>query len=112
MSRSDDDRLRDVEAACTAIGSYVTRIDFDNEIVFDAIRARLIEIGEAVKDIQPGLLSQESEIPWKEISRMRDQLTHRYFDTTHSIVHATAINDVPKLAAAVHRILQKSSMSR
>jgi uncharacterized protein with HEPN domain len=38
---------------------------------------------------------------------MRDQLAHRYFDTAHSIVRATAINDVPALAAAVERLLKR-----
>jgi uncharacterized protein with HEPN domain len=29
---------------------------------------------------------------------------HHYFDTAHSIVHATAANDVPRLSAAVERL--------
>jgi uncharacterized protein with HEPN domain len=66
----------------------------------------LIEIGEAVKDIDPKLLATESAIPWVDVSRMRDQLAHRYLDTAHSIVRATAINDVPILAAAVKRLLK------
>ncbi|MDP9026592.1 MAG: DUF86 domain-containing protein, partial [Actinomycetota bacterium] len=61
--------------------------------------------GEAVKDINPEVLVAEPEIPWAEIARMRDQLTHRYFDTAHSIVSATAANNVPPLAAAVARLL-------
>jgi hypothetical protein len=32
----------------------------DDDIVFDAIRVRLIEIGEAVKDIDPKLLATET----------------------------------------------------
>ena len=68
-------------------------------MVLDAIRVRLIEIGEAVKDIDPALLATEPGIPWTDISRMRDQLAHRYFDTAHSIVRTTAAHDVPVLAA-------------
>ena len=45
------------------------------------------------------------EVPWAEIARMRDMLAHRYFDTTHAIVMATARNDVPRLAEAVRRML-------
>lgn len=105
MSRPDRERLRDILAACEAIASYVVREDVHEDIVFDAIRVRLIEIGEAVKDIDPDLLAAEPAIPWTEISRMRDQLAHRYFDTAHSIVRATAANDIPPLAAAVVRLL-------
>lgn len=109
MSRPDRERLRDIQAACVAIASYVSREDVGDDIVFDAIRVRLIEIGEAVKDIDPNLLAGEPAIPWVEISRVRDQLAHRYFDTAHSTVRATAKNDVPALAAAVERLYRRTS---
>jgi uncharacterized protein with HEPN domain len=105
VSRPAHDRLIDIRIACQAIANYAKRPDVDDDIVFDAIRVRLIEIGEAVKDIDPSVLEAEPTIPWVEIPRMRDQLTHRYFDTAHSIVRATALNDVPALAAAVNRLL-------
>jgi uncharacterized protein with HEPN domain len=104
--RSDQDRLKDIAAACDAITSYLGRSTVDGDIIYDAIRARLIEIGEAVKDLDPKLLASEPDIPWSDIARMRDQLTHHYFDTAHSIVHATAANDVPRLADAVARLLR------
>lgn len=107
MSRPDRERLGDIQAACEAIAADSMRKDIDDDIVFDAMRVRLIEIGEAVKDIDPELLATEPDIPWAEISRMRDQLAHRYFDTAHSIVRATAANDVPSLAAAVTRLLAR-----
>jgi hypothetical protein len=63
--------------SCAAIADYLERAGVDDDIVFDAIRVRLIEIGEAVKDIDPKLLESEPAIPWTEIARMRDQLAHR-----------------------------------
>ena len=36
---------------------------------------------------------------------MRDQLAHRYFDTSHAILTATVRNDLPELRAAVERLL-------
>lgn len=105
MSRRTADRLRDIAASCAAISRYVVHADIDGEIVFDAIRARLIEIGEAVKDLDPAITSREPDIPWSDIARMRDHLAHRYFDTTHSIVETTARHDIPLLAAAVDRML-------
>ena len=107
MSRPLTDRLGDIKAACEAITNYVARDGIDDDIVFDAIRVRLIEIGEAVKDIDPVVLAREPAIPWKEIARMRDHLTHRYFDSTHSIVRMTAANDVPALIAAVDRLIEE-----
>lgn len=100
--------MRDIQVACAAIASYIARDDVGDDIVFDAVRVRLIEIGEAVKDIDPKHLAGEAGIPWIEISRMRDQLAHRYFDTAHSVVRATAKNDVPALAAAVERLYRRT----
>lgn len=107
MNRPARERFGDIEAVCEAIKQYLTRDGADEDMVFDAIRVRLIEIGEAVKDIDPSLLVTEPGIPWTDISRMRDQLAHRYFDTAHSIVRTTAAHDVPALAAAVKRILHR-----
>ncbi|QTX06172.1 DUF86 domain-containing protein [Agromyces archimandritae] len=76
------------------------------DLVFDAVRIRLVEIGEAVKDIPPEVLVGEPTIPWGEIARMRDHLTHRYFDTVHALVMNTARTDIPRLAAAVQRLRQ------
>ena len=105
MSRPERERLTDVLAACDAITSYLDREGLDDDIRFDAIRVRLIEIGEAVKDLSPELRASEPGVPWTEIARMRDHLAHRYFDTAHSLVRATAQTDVPRLADAVRRML-------
>lgn len=104
MSRPEQERLRDILAACEAIASYLER-DLDDDVRYDAIRVRLIEIGEAAKDLGSAVRESEPDVPWAEIARMRDHLAHRYFDTAHSVVRATANHDVPGLAAAVTRLL-------
>lgn len=73
-------------------------------MAFDAIRVRLIEIGEAAKDLDPDLTASEPGIPWAQLARMRDHLAHRYFDTTHALVFDTARHDAPRLADAVARL--------
>ncbi|PRI12649.1 HepT-like ribonuclease domain-containing protein [Leucobacter massiliensis] len=107
MSRNDRDRLQDVLIACSAIENHLARAAADEDLVFDAIRIRLVEIGEAVKGLSAENLVNEAGVPWSDITRMRDFLTHRYFDTAHSIVFATARNDIPMLAAAAERLLAR-----
>ena len=109
MSRRDDDRLVDVIAAAEAIASHLERGDLDDGLVFDAVRVRLIEIGEAVKDIDPKRLAEEPTVPWRDVAGMRDHLAHRYFDTAHSIVQATIDHDLPPLVAAAKRLLEGTS---
>ena len=109
MSRRDEERLIDVVAAAEAIASHLERGGLDDGLVFDAVRVRLIEIGEAVKDIDPELLAVEPTVPWRDVAGMRDHLAHRYFDTAHSIVQATIDHDLPPLVAAAKRLLEMSS---
>lgn len=66
---------------------------------------RLIEIGEAVKAIDPELLALEPAISWIDVAGMRNHLAHRYFDTARAIVQATIDGDLPPLIAAVERLL-------
>lgn len=89
MTRHDDQRLADIIAAAAAIADHTRRGGLDDGLVFDAVRVRLIEIGEAVKGIDPELLALEPDIPWIDVAGMRNHLAHRYFDTAHPIVQAT-----------------------
>ena len=104
--RHDRQRLEDIVAASEAIGAHMRRGGLDDGLVYDAVRVRLIEIGEAVKDIDPELLDSEADIHWSAITGMRDHLAHRYFDTEHGIVAATIEEDIPPLIAAVGRLLE------
>jgi len=107
VSRQDTERLADIIVAAEAIAEHLTRGDLSDGLVFDAVRVRLIEIGEAVKDLDTELLDGEPGIPWRDVTGMRDHLTHRYFDTTHAIVQATVERDVPRLEEAARRLLDR-----
>jgi len=104
VTRRDQDRLDDIVDALRAIESHLQRGTLDDGLVFDAVRLRLIEIGEAVKGIGAETLALERDIPWVDIAGMRDRLTHHYFDTSHALVQATIEHDLPALADAVTRL--------
>lgn len=105
MSRHDVDRLGDVVQAVDAIGDHLARGDLHDGLVYDAVRVRLIEIGEAVKAIDPVLLAAEPDVPWSAIARMRDHLAHHYFDTDHAIVIDVVDHELGPLRGAAARLL-------
>ena len=105
MSRRDRQRLDDILAAVEAIRAHLTRGDLGDGLIFDAVRVRLIEVGEAVKVLPPDLLSHQPQIPWALIARMRDRLAHRYFDTSHAILKATVDHDLPELEQAARSLI-------
>jgi len=66
----DRQRLADIQAAIDAIRSHLHRGDLSDGLVFDAIRIRLLEIGEAVKALPAEVLSSQPGIPWIQIARI------------------------------------------
>ena len=104
MSYRDRQRLADIQAAIDAIRSHLQRGDLTDGLIFDAVRIRLLEIGEAVKALPDDLLATQPSIPWRQIARMRDHLAHRYFDTAHAILQATVDDDLPDLERAIQAL--------
>src|SRR6266571_8291775 len=106
MSYRERQRLADIQAAIDAIRSHLQRGTLTDGLVFDAVRIRLLEIGEAIKALPADLLDTQPSIPWRQITRMRDHLAHRYFDTAHAILQATVDDDLPELERAINALAQ------
>jgi uncharacterized protein with HEPN domain len=104
VSYRDRQRLADIQAAIDAIRSHLQRGGLTDGLIFDAVRIRLLEIGEAVKALPADLLDTQPDIPWRQVAGMRDHLAHRYFDTAHAILKATVDDDLPELERAVQQL--------
>ena len=111
-SRHDEERLADIVDAIAAISSHLTRGDLSDGLIFDAVRLRLIEIGEAVKLLDPQLVASEPDIRWSDAAGMRDWLAHHYFDTSRAVIEATIAEDLPTLAAAVLKLEARLERSK
>lgn len=70
-----------------------------------------MEIGEAVKHVDPQLLATQPAIAWKQIARMRDVLVHHYHDTDFAIVEAVINERLPSLREAVEKLRRIDSDS-
>ena len=111
-ARHDDERLADIVDAISAIRSHLTRGDLSDGLIFDAVRVRLIEIGEAVKLLDPKLVASEPDVKWSDAAGMRDWLAHHYFDTSRAVVEVTVTEDLPPLEAAVLRLQARLELSK
>ncbi|MBT2502593.1 HepT-like ribonuclease domain-containing protein [Curtobacterium sp. ISL-83] len=104
MNRDIRDRLDDVIQACGVIRRYVSDDSLPEDLVYDAVRMRLVEIGEAVRMLPSSVTAAEPDIPWSRVSLLGERMTRRYFDTTPSVVFSTARADVPHLCDAARRL--------
>ena len=107
MTRREGAWLVDIAEAITAVERHLAAGTLAEGVVYDACRARLIEIGEAVKHPDPVLLQSVPDIRWRAIARMRDQLAHHYFDTDHAIVTQAVTEELPRLRDAVAALMQR-----
>ena len=90
----------------------MTYEDFSNDEKTQFALIRVIEIiGEASKKIPPDIKDQSQEIPWREISGMRDLLVHDYFGVNIQVVWETAKNDLPELKEKIQKLIQDLSKS-
>jgi len=109
VTRGAGQRLGDIVLACDEIAGYLTEGPAEDPlsvgIVFAAVTSRLIIIGAAIRGLDAQLLRQAPEVPWRQVSDMRNHLAHRYFDTHHAIVLSTVVDDIPVLRAAALRLL-------
>jgi uncharacterized protein with HEPN domain len=74
----------------------------------DAISLRLQVIGESVKNVEKidkEFLKNYSAINWREIMKLRDLISHHYYELDYEIVFDICKNEIPKLEVIVSKII-------
>lgn len=109
MRKDDRVRLQHMLDAANEALTFIQgriRADLDNDrmLVLSLIRELEI-IGEAASKISAETRSQNTSIPWQDISGMRNRLIHAYFDVDLDTVWSTVSRDLPTLKAELEKIL-------
>jgi len=109
MKRTYEDYINDIVEAIALIEEFTEGMEFedferDRKTQFAVIRA-LEVIGEAAKAIPTEFKVKHPEVPWREMSRMRDKLIHAYFGVDLRVVWKTIKEDIPELSKKLRKIL-------
>ena len=98
--------LRDkdyIEHILHAIGKIHNYVDvsgkdgfFQDEMVQDAVIRNLEVIGEAVSKLSESTKAENEQLPWRQISGMRNRLIHGYMTTNLEIVWNTVEKVLPE----------------
>jgi uncharacterized protein with HEPN domain len=111
MPKDDSVRLRHMldaarQAMIFAKGKNRADLDADLMLVFAMVKAIEI-IGEAANQVTESTRARVPELPWADIIAMRHRLVHAYFDINLDILWQTIQQDLPPLAAALEKVLQR-----
>jgi uncharacterized protein with HEPN domain len=110
MSRDEQERLRDIKDAISAIHDHLASADEastarEDPLLHDALLFQFVVIGEAVKNLSQGTRESAPEIPWTDIAGLRDLIAHEYFRIDIHRVLEIVERDLPPLERAIDRLL-------
>ena len=79
----------------------------DNEEKIFAVVKILEIVGEAARHIPKSLRAKYPTVPWKQVTGMRDRLTHEYFSVDLEVVWRTIHEDLPPLINIAKQMLEE-----
>lgn len=101
----DTEYLLDILEAAKLASAYIsgkTREQFSRDTQCqDAVIRRLEIIGEAARRISAKTQALLPDLPWQEMTRMRNLMIHEYDDVDLTIVWDTAQNHLPLLVKRI-----------
>lgn len=112
MNERDQVYLHHILDAVSQIQSFRKGINSAAELRDSALPRAGIErmltvIGEAAKHVSPRLKETHPDIPWREISGMRDKIIHHYFGVDYDAVWLTITTDLPDPKEKISLILDQ-----
>jgi uncharacterized protein with HEPN domain len=111
MKRLIRDYLEDIYKEMERAEKFVENLDFsdimdDDKTLYACIRSLEI-IGEAVKRIPDDFRKKYEEVPWKDMSGMRDVLIHDYLGANTDVIWKTIKEDIPKVKPIFKKMLEE-----
>ena len=99
------DRVEDIIAAIDDIGGFLDGFSegsfiADRRTVF-AVTHLVQNIGEAAKNLAPGIEARHPHIPWPDVRSMRERIVHEYWTVDPHILWRVATDDLAPLRAAM-----------
>jgi uncharacterized protein with HEPN domain len=83
-----------------------SRKDLDDDRMLTLAITKSIEIiGEAASRVTESCKAENDNIPWNDVTGMRNRLIHGYFDINLDIVWETIQTDLPELIESLENIL-------
>lgn len=104
------DYVRDIYEEIQLVIAFTQGMTYD-DYLWDKKTQRAIEkclgnMGEAAKRVPESIRKKHPEIPFKQMSQMREIVVHDYDGINYMIVWETVTKDIPPLEEKMHEMLQ------
>ncbi len=110
-NRDYRDYLQDILDAVDDIESFVDDMTYEAFIkdrkTLNAVVRSIEIIGEASKNIPETMKTKYKELPWKQMTGMRDKLIHAYFGIDTETLWKAVKENIPPLKKAIQKILKE-----
>jgi uncharacterized protein with HEPN domain len=108
--REYGDYIEDILDSINAAEEFIVGMNFedfekDRKTIYAVIRAIEV-IGESAKNIPLFIRKRYPEIPWGDMTGMRDRVIHGYFGVDLRVVWETATHDLSMVRPLVQRVLE------
>lgn len=81
---------------------------FSDRMLLHSLVRSIEIVGEAAVHVSAELKDRTPEVPWYDLTGMRNRLIHAYFDIDPDIVWSTTTVDLPPLIELLNGLLEES----
>jgi len=110
MTRDSSLFIKDILGAINDIETFIGDMDFKAFSADKKTRSAVIHeieiIGEAAKNISKPLQVKYNELPWQDMAKLRDKISHFYFGVNYEIVWKVVKDRLPEIKMAAGKMLK------
>lgn len=111
MKRAYNLFIKDILEAIESIKNFIGHMDFEEFMKDDktssAVIRKLEIIGEATKNIPRNIRTMHKEVPWSDMAKMRDKISHFYFGVDYEIVWKVIKERLPEVKSHIEKLMEE-----
>jgi uncharacterized protein with HEPN domain len=112
----DDAYVLDMLIAARKVLQYTDKVTgdkfFSDELLQNAVMYQIQIVGGAASKVSADYKKVHSEIPWQQITGMRNRLVHEYFDIIPERMWDVVEQDIPELVRLIEPLVPPDESPR
>lgn len=111
MTRKYSLFAEDILDAILWIERFTEHMDFEQFLADEKTKTAVVKkleiLGEASKNIPSSIRARHRTLPWTDMAKMRDKLSHEYFGVRYDIVWKVVTERLPAIKLEIEKMLSE-----